>query len=80
VISTGPSTAAYEGAGFLSFSISRDGRTLLGKIESGEIDVSASSGSHALPFGRSRISAEIVATHDPRTCARLIRESPVSIQ
>lgn len=80
VISAGPSIAAYEGAGFLSFTISRDGQTLTGRIESGEVDVDAASGRDALPFGRSRISGELVARNDPRRCARLIRESPVQIR
>lgn len=80
VIATGPSTAAYEGAGFLSYSISRDGKTLIGRIESGQIGISSESGRRALPFGRSQISGELIATNDPRTCARLIRESPVPIR
>lgn len=77
VIAAGPDAVCYQGAGFVSFRRSRDGRSLTGKLESARLEVRDTAGAPVRPFGPATVTGEFHARDDPRRVARFVRECPL---
>ncbi len=65
----GENAISYEGAGFVFFKLSRDGRTMKGRIESASLRPTRYRGSPFDLFGPCRLKGEFTATHGSREVA-----------
>ncbi len=74
-ILTPPTGVCYEGAGFLTFKMSRDGDTIDADIESGELGPTRLVGGARQPFGPARITGRIVATRNRRELLRYLHDA-----
>lgn len=79
MILTPPTGVGYAGAGFLTFTLSRDGTVLDGTIESGELAPATLAGGATPPFGPARISGRIRAAEDRRRVVRLLQEAELKL-
>lgn len=79
MILTPPTAVCYEGAGFLTFRLDRQGRTLTGDLESGELAITRTVGGAQQPFGPARISGHIQAVNDRRQLVRLLHDAQIML-
>lgn len=74
-ILTPPTGVAYEGGGFLTCTMSRDGSVLDATLESGNLAPARVAGGAKEPFGPARVSGVIRAVRDRRNVVLLRQEA-----
>jgi len=74
VLRTGKEAISYEGAGFVYFELSRDGKSLEGKIESSTLRPMRQSAEDLDIFGPCRLTGTFTATIDRRGVATTIQK------
>jgi hypothetical protein len=73
-LTTGPNSITYEGAGFVSFAESRDGRSIVGRIESAALYPARFANAPADLFGPCRMTGQFEAQRDAAKIHSLRRD------
>jgi len=70
---TPPTGVRYDGGGFISYSLKRRTREIVGKIESGTLSPRLRMGDAVEPFGTARFTGTFCATENPRDVVTVVQ-------